>query len=99
MANAVKLIAGIILSGLIFSILPTVLVRMPARHLEPCIVTLDVCHSSISGIQKNIDTLVVPESVYPCGPWHSIGFYTTSSFTPSRLLIVFQEYPPPESAS
>lgn len=99
MASAVKLISGLILIGIIFSILPTVCECMPTSHPEPCIVTLDVCHTSTSGIQKNSDTLIIPEVDYLCSPWHSIGSYTTSSFTASPLLVVFQEYPPPESAS
>jgi hypothetical protein len=98
-SNVAKLISVISLIGLIFSILPEVHISTPTSFTGPFIVKLDVCHGSTAGIQKVIDTDFVVEGADPVGPLHSVGINNISGLIPSPLLIVFQEYPPPESAS
>lgn len=98
-ANFAKLISVISVICLVFSIMPKVSICMSTISSVPCIATLEVCHGSTEGIQKSIDTPFVHESTYLSASIHYVGGSTASSFTPSPLLIVFQDYPPPKSAS
>lgn len=98
-AKIAKLISVTSIIGLIFSIVPIVHICTPTCFTGPGIVKLDVCHGSTAGIQKNIETDFVIEGADPVGPLHYAGVHAILSLIPSSLLIVFQEYPPPESAS
>ena len=98
-ANVAKLIAAIIVIGLIFSIMPKVVGCVSSSHTGTCIVKHDICHGSTAGIQRSIDVPFTFESAYLLGLLHHVVFYATSIFMPSPLFSLSQDYPPPEYAS
>ena len=97
--NFAKLISMISVICVVFSIIPKVSVCVSAISSGPCIVTLEGCHGLTEWIQKSIDTPIVHESTYLAASMPCVGSYTTSSFAPSHLLLISQDYHPPESAS
>ena len=98
-SNVAKLIAVIIVVGLIFSIMPKVMGCISSSHAGTCIVKQDICHASTAGMQRSIDAPFIFESAYLPGSFHYVVVYAASIFIPSPLLIHSQDYPPPESAS
>ena len=98
-ANVAKLIAVIIVIGLVFSIMPKVMGCISSSHAGTCIVKQDICHGSTAGMQRSIDVPFIFESAYLPGSFHYVVVYAASIFIPSPLLIHSQDYPPPESAS
>ena len=98
-ANVAKLIAAIIIMGLIFSIMPKVMGCISSSHAGTCVVKHDICHGSTAGIQRSIDVPFIFESAYLPASFHYVVVYAASIFIASPLLILSQDYPPPESAS
>ena len=96
-ANVAKLIAAIIVIGLIFSIMPKVMGCISSSHTGTCIVKQDICHASTAGMQRSVDVPFIFESAYLPGSFHHVVVYAASIFIPSPLLILSQDYPPPES--
>ncbi len=98
-ANVAKLISVIIVIGLIFAIMPKAIGCILPSHSGTCIAKYDICHGSTAGMQRSIDVPFIFESTYLPASLHYVAVYAASIFIPSPLLILSQDYPPPESAS
>ena len=86
-----------LLIGIIFSVLPRIIVSGPSSTATPCIVTLDVCHVSMEGLQTSIDAPFIHESAFPFALVHLVLDYTALNVIPILLFVISQDYPPPES--